>query len=188
MTWSVQSLSSAPPQAWKNGGGVTRELLVWPAAHDWRVRVSVAEIAADGPFSSFPDVKRWFAVLKGDGVMLRVSGDSTELNTASSPFAFCGEALTQCALVGGSTQDINLMLRGVGGQMQRVKGSHHSQLSASPMRPKLIGVYAVHEAGQLGVGQERLALPAHALAWRIVTESGDVGVTSGEAIWMEIAL
>ncbi len=188
MTWSVQSLSSATPQAWKNGGGVTRELLVWPHAHDWRVRVSVAEIAADGPFSSFPGVKRWFAVLEGGGVVLQVNGTSTELNTNSSPFAFYGEASTQCTLVGGFTQDINLMLRGVGGRMQRVRGSHHAQSSATPMRPKLIGVYAVHEAGQLVVGQERLALPAHALAWRIVTESGDVGVTAGEAIWMEIEL
>jgi environmental stress-induced protein Ves len=39
---------------WKNGGGVTRELLAWPGGGDWQVRISVAEIEADGPFSSFP--------------------------------------------------------------------------------------------------------------------------------------
>ena len=29
---------------WRNGVGRTRELLAWPTAADWLVRVSVAEI------------------------------------------------------------------------------------------------------------------------------------------------
>ena len=51
---------------WRNGGGVTRELLrlaARPATGS--VRVSVADIEADGPFSPFPGVERWFAVLRG---------------------------------------------------------------------------------------------------------------------------
>ena len=68
------------PQAWRNGGGSTRELLAWPAGADWRVRVSVAEIGADGPFSAFDGVERWFAVLSGAGVVLSRVGCR---NTAS---------------------------------------------------------------------------------------------------------
>ena len=45
MTLHTVALSSATPQAWRNGGGVTRELLAWPAADAWRVRVSVADVA-----------------------------------------------------------------------------------------------------------------------------------------------
>ena len=56
------------PQRWRNGGGFTRELLAWPAVEAWRLRVSVAEVESDGPFSSFPAVERWFAVLDGNGV------------------------------------------------------------------------------------------------------------------------
>ena len=50
---------------WRNGGGRTRELLAWPDAADWKVRVSVADVESDGPFSAFPGVQRWFAVLEG---------------------------------------------------------------------------------------------------------------------------
>ena len=64
-------LADCPPQPWRNGGGVTRELLAWPQAADWRLRVSVADIERDGPFSPFPGVDRWFAVIEGDGVELR---------------------------------------------------------------------------------------------------------------------
>src|SRR5258706_8972671 len=53
------------PAPWRNGGGLTRELLAWPDRSDWIVRISVAEILASGPFSEFPGVDRWFAVLHG---------------------------------------------------------------------------------------------------------------------------
>ena len=51
------ALADVPAQAWRNGGGTMRELLAWPDASDWQLRVSVAEIEADGPFSAFPDRK-----------------------------------------------------------------------------------------------------------------------------------
>ncbi|NVO07869.1 MAG: HutD family protein, partial [Rhodoferax sp.] len=59
------------PQAWRNGGGQTRELLTWPDATDWHLRISRADIEADGPFSAFAGVQRWFVVLSGKGVVLR---------------------------------------------------------------------------------------------------------------------
>jgi environmental stress-induced protein Ves len=61
-----------PAQTWRNGGGSTRELLAWPEAGAWQLRISVAEITRDGPFSAFAGVQRWFAVLRGDGVRLRL--------------------------------------------------------------------------------------------------------------------
>ena len=62
------------PQSWKNGGGLTRELLAWPARDGWALRISVADIRADGPFSAFAGVDRWFAVLEGNGVRLVLPG------------------------------------------------------------------------------------------------------------------
>ena len=70
MSWSQISALDLTPQPWKNGGGKTRELLAWPHPSDWILRLSVADIEADGPFSSFPGVQRWFAVLRGNGVRL----------------------------------------------------------------------------------------------------------------------
>ena len=66
-------------QPWKNGGGLTRELLAWPSRDAWSVRVSVADIERDGPFSPFPGVERWFTVLEGAGVVLDFAGPGTEL-------------------------------------------------------------------------------------------------------------
>ncbi|HEU6455884.1 MAG TPA: HutD family protein, partial [Roseateles sp.] len=54
MSWSKVSAADVQPQAWKNQGGTTRELLAWPHAHDWALRVSVARVDRNGPFSAFP--------------------------------------------------------------------------------------------------------------------------------------
>ena len=63
-------LAEIAPQPWRNGGGLTRELLAWPDAEAWQCRLSVADITRAGPFSAFPGVTRWFAVLEGEGVVL----------------------------------------------------------------------------------------------------------------------
>src|SRR6218665_1188986 len=70
MSWSVVCANDVAPQRWKNDGGWTRELLAWPHPADWALRISVADIEADGPFSAFEGVQRWFAVLAGAGVRL----------------------------------------------------------------------------------------------------------------------
>jgi len=121
------SLSACAPQSWRNGGGTTRELLRWPAAmgHEgeaagaantatddpWLVRVSVAEIARDGPFSPFPGVDRWFAVLEGAGVRLALPEGAEARRPGDDALAFAGEAAPGCRLIDGATSDLNLMVR-----------------------------------------------------------------------------
>lgn len=132
-----------PPQPWRNGGGRTRELLAWPAGAEWRCRISVAEIDADGPFSSFPGIDRWFAVVNGDGVVLQLPDASHRLDRASPPFAFPGEAAPGCALLRGPTTDLNLMsLRAAGharmarataGIEYHATGALHACFSADPV-------------------------------------------------------
>lgn len=71
---------------WKNGGGVTREIAtgrVSGGEPGWGWRVSLAEVAADGPFSLFPDTDRVIAVIDGKGMDL-VRPDGTTL--ALEPF------------------------------------------------------------------------------------------------------
>ena len=92
MTPRLIALADTPPQPWRNGGGVTRELLAWPDGGDWRVRISVAEIEADGPFSAFPGVERWFAVLEGGGVALTIAGTEHRCRAGDAPLSFAGEA------------------------------------------------------------------------------------------------
>jgi environmental stress-induced protein Ves len=99
---------------WKNGGGVTWEIAVGPPDADlagFAWRVSVAEIARDGPFSSFPGVDRTLVLLRGDGMRLSGAGEPVDLRTPYEPIRFAGEAALDCALTGGPTRDFNLMVR-----------------------------------------------------------------------------
>ena len=59
---------------WKNGGGTTRQVACWPpgaGSDDFDWRVSIATIAASGPFSTFPGIDRTIMLLDGPGVHLR---------------------------------------------------------------------------------------------------------------------
>ena len=114
---NVVRVGAVAPRPWRNGGGVTRELLAVPAGSDWRVRVSVADVATDGPFSAFPGVARWFAVLDGAGVELTIDGAVHRLAPGDAPLAFDGAARTTCRPIAGPTRDLNLMLRGVAGRL-----------------------------------------------------------------------
>jgi uncharacterized protein len=117
-------LNEVPPQPWRNGAGVTRELLALPSANDWRCRVSVADIDKDSPFSPFDGVQRWFAVIEGEGVALQFAGQpENTLTVAQQPLFFDGAEAPSCRLLAGPTRDLNLMLRGVAGGMQRVRGT-----------------------------------------------------------------
>lgn len=177
MSWNVVSLDQVRSQAWKNGGGTTRELLAWPSATDWRVRLSVAEVEADGPFSRFDGVQRCFAVLSGAGVRLVVDGQAHELTPAGDPLAFDGGADTQCTLLGGATQDFNLMTRGACAVLQRVQAP--VVMAASPAL--LQAVYAVSAPALVG----KLTLPPRTLAWRL---GGEAAVVQGsDALWMEVS-
>lgn len=109
------------PQAWRNGGGRTRELLARPAGANWKLRVSLADIDADGPFSAFPGVQRWFAVVQGAGVRLRFDEGERSLAVGNAPLCFDGADAPGCTLIDGPTRDLNLMARGGSGTMRTVE-------------------------------------------------------------------
>ncbi len=128
---------------WKNGGGVTRELAAFPPHSnfaDFIWRVSVADVHADGAFSTFPGIDRQIALLEGAGLTLRFddpvdghlderagehagvytnayAGESAHerpeqtLVEIGVPFAFPGEARVHAVLTDGATRDFNLMVR-----------------------------------------------------------------------------
>lgn len=108
------SLETLPAVAWKNGGGLTREVVCVPAAagfddFDWRV--SIAEIAASGPFSRFDGIDRTIVLLAGDGVRLSGEGWQHALDTPFAPFSFRGEEVCSAQLLGARSQDFNVMTR-----------------------------------------------------------------------------
>jgi environmental stress-induced protein Ves len=100
---------------WRNGGGETAEVAIWPAgaaldAFDWRI--SMARVAADGPFSQFAGIERTLAVLTGAGLQLDVAGRPTvEITPRSAPYRFPGDAATTGTLIAGAITDLNVMTR-----------------------------------------------------------------------------
>ena len=113
--------ASVAVQPWRNGGGRTRELFAWPSADDWRLRISLADIDADGPFSAFDDTQRWFAVIEGGGVALVFDAEREHrLVVGDAPLCFDGAEAPGCRLLDGPTRDLNLMLRNGHGAMRPV--------------------------------------------------------------------
>jgi hypothetical protein len=155
-------------QPWRNGGGLTRELLRWPpGATDWQLRISLADVRSDGPFSIFSGIERWISVIDGAGVRLSVAGADHLLQPGHEPLCFSGELPVNCALVDGPTTDLNLMHAGGSASMACVQ-SGTGWRSPLPMR----GLFT--RAGGLWSAPDMAAVrvPAHCLLW--IEDSADV--------------
>ena len=100
---------------WKNGGGETTEIAVFPEGaglddFDWRV--SMARVEASGPFSLFAGIDRTLAILDGAGIILSVEGRSAfGLTARSEPLTFPADVATSAALIAGPVTDLNVMTR-----------------------------------------------------------------------------
>lgn len=96
---------------WRNGGGTTREILVEPAG-DARFlhRVSIADVASDGPFSRFEGYDRHILVLEGEGMTIDMGPHGVlDLRTPRVPRSFSGDWEVTGALVRGPVKDFNLI-------------------------------------------------------------------------------
>lgn len=104
--------ADCPEVPWKNGGGTTREIAVFPpgaAMGDFLWRLSMARVEQAGPFSSFECIERTLAVLEGT---LHLSGAiDAVLNPISAPFPFDGAASVEGVPLGGPVLDLNAMVR-----------------------------------------------------------------------------
>ena len=99
---------------WKNGGGTTAEVAAFPEgagfdAFGWRV--SMADVASDGPFSAFPGVDRTLIVVEGAGLELDVEGASYRLDASTPKLSFSGDDATVGRLLAGPIRDLNVMTR-----------------------------------------------------------------------------
>ncbi len=118
--WTSKDYKTMP---WKNGGGSTTELAIFPEGANldhfvWRL--STASVAQAGPFSYFSGIDRSLAILTGDGLMLKkdpgvISESASEeiniLDRTSAPHRFRGEETYYAELMSGAVLDLNLMTR-----------------------------------------------------------------------------
>ncbi|OEJ27345.1 HutD-family protein [Streptomyces agglomeratus] len=114
MTVKVLRAADREAVAWKNGGGLTREIAAFPegagaTGFDWRI--SLADVAGDGPFSAFPEVDRILTMAEGTGMDLTVGGERRLVDERYVPQHFPGDVATDCRLLGDPVVNLNVMYR-----------------------------------------------------------------------------
>lgn len=98
---------------WKNGLGTTTEIAIHPAGaglDDFTWRVSIADLGASGPFSTFPGYDRVLVQLEGAPMTLSHEGREHRLRLLE-PVRFAGEVETYGALEAPPARDFNVMVR-----------------------------------------------------------------------------
>ncbi|CAB3631328.1 HutD/Ves family protein [Achromobacter pestifer] len=110
MHLTLADWQALPAEPWKNGGGVTRTVARDADAAAARWRVSIADIARDGPYSRFPGYDRVSVVLTGQGVALHGAGMEVVLLPGVAT-TFPGDIAFQSRLLGEPVQVLNVFVR-----------------------------------------------------------------------------
>jgi environmental stress-induced protein Ves len=99
---------------WKNGGGSTTEIAIFPegsSLDDFDWRISMATVAEAGPFSAFPGIDRTLSIIQGAGMRLEIGGAAIDLDHRSPPYGFPADVATRGTPLAGSITDLNVMTR-----------------------------------------------------------------------------
>ena len=178
------ALADLTPTPWKNGGGSTREIVCRPSgagmdAFDWRV--SMATIAQSGPFSVFAGVDRVILLLDGDGVHLQSAGGMDHrLDQTLQPFAFSGDEVLDCTLLGGPSLDLNVMTRRRALRAAVTVLRHETPLASAP-RGLLLAVRGCWQLHADGAAQDCAAgqglwWEGEPLGWHVQPQEADAAL------------
>jgi uncharacterized protein len=102
------------PVPWKNGGGTTTEVAVFPpdaGYDDFQWRISIADVKMGGPFSQFSGIDRKLAVLDGRMTLTIADREAIALSPDTIAAEFSGDASTEATLPDGPLSDLNVMTR-----------------------------------------------------------------------------
>jgi len=142
---------------WRNGGGWTREVFVWPQSSDldtFAWRVSIASIERNGAFSRFAHVMRTAVLIDGAGVRLRSGARSIELAQPCASTTFDGAAEWHCELLEGPVHLFNVMVRRP--LTAQVKMSLDAPVEAPSARYRV--AYAAHHSASVRLAEQRCEL------------------------------
>jgi hypothetical protein len=106
--------ASRTPVSWKNGGGLTREVAIFPPGSDLQTfdwRISIADIRGAGPFSRFPGVDRQMAVISGRLSLTIDAAPAVTLTPEGDTVAFPGDVPVFAEPLGTPVTDLNVMTR-----------------------------------------------------------------------------
>jgi uncharacterized protein len=160
MNMKVLRAKDYPRMPWKNGGGSTEEITrdAGTGLDGFGWRLSIADIAESGGFSTFAGYQRVITVLQGDGMTLRVDGQDTPALLPLEPFAFSGESQVSCTLLGGPIRDFNLIYatQRYDARLQWLAGEQRFFSSAGTVL-----VFSVTDALEVKVGNSAQQLGRH---------------------------
>ena len=114
MTW-LQVLKPSDYKAvpWKNGGGVTNDVLLLPKGStqdNFDIRLSLAPIVTEGAFSAFPGIDRHITLLSQQALSL-VFGNDVRVLKRLEPMYFDSGLQPTSKLADGAVQVFNIMTR-----------------------------------------------------------------------------
>jgi environmental stress-induced protein Ves len=183
------TLADARRVPWKNGRGVTRELLLWPPGasfergdFDWRI--ARAGVAEDGPFSEFPGFERVLVVLSGPGLRLRHGRAAPVELLPLRAHRFPGDEATAAELLGAPIEDLNVLARR-GAAQAEVHVLHGGE------SVRLVADHAVvHslESLEVGAGDRRIALAAGESLWIRAAGAEALSVGRGTGLLVRIRM
>lgn len=105
----IFKFSDLEARPWKNGGGVTRELLRRDEADKTIWRLSIADVESEGPFSAFNGMMRTLTVIDGKGMRLvRPDGSFLSADLMNS-VTFTGDEPIAGELPNGPCRDFNVI-------------------------------------------------------------------------------
>jgi environmental stress-induced protein Ves len=96
---------------WKNGLGSTLELATdAPPGLPWTWRLALAPVPERAPFSSYPGIDRYIAVVQGDGLTLESKLGEVRVPHEGAGLPFAGETPIVGRPDGPDVLDVNLMV------------------------------------------------------------------------------
>lgn len=168
-------LDDVPATPWRNGGGTTRELWLWPEharfeSLDFELRIARARVAGDGPFSDFAGFERHLVVLSGEGLELTHGEPPVRARLRPlEPYRFDGGEPASARLVRGPIEDLNVLVR-------------HG---AAEVELEVLRLGARRARVPLARGQAFAHLAAGRAQARVTGEEEPFELEPGDSLWIE---
>jgi environmental stress-induced protein Ves len=180
-------------QRWKNGGGITYEIWRWTdpksgelGADAYDLRLSVAKIDGEGPFSLFPGYYRTLISLEDTALELGIAGSQSRAMKKHHDFHFPGDVSAATHGKGRAT-DFNVISR-LGRRRAHVEVSTRESYRDSSIWPitrrQHLAVFALSPVTLKHNRKKARELSTHQ-TWIQVDHDGDIELDANEpVVWI----